>query len=118
MAQTTIHRFFTSSKPDPLPVTKSDDTLHFPANSGSPPSPAYDRLSGQFWYYPRSSELRVYQFNIVKTALCYNTLVAIPTGLGKTFIASAVMLNYAKWFPSGKIVFLAPTRPLRSESVV
>ena len=117
MAQTNIHRFFTSSKPDSAPVAKSDDTLRPPANSGSPPRPAYDQHTGQFWYYPRSDELRIYQFNIVKTALCFNTLVAIPTGLGKTFIASAVILNYVKWFPGGKIVFLAPTRPLVAQQI-
>jgi ERCC4-related helicase len=41
-----------------------------------------------------------------------NTLVTLPTGLGKTFIASAVMFNYYRWFSDGKIFFLAPTRVL------
>jgi len=27
-----------------------------------------------------------------------NTLIVLPTGLGKTFIASVVMLNYSRWF--------------------
>jgi ATP-dependent DNA helicase MPH1 len=38
--------------------------------------------------------------------------VCLPTGLGKTHIASVIILNYYRWFPTGKIYFLAPTRPL------
>lgn len=45
--------------------------------------------------------LRDYQFNISRTALFSNTLVALPTGLGKTFIAAVVMYNYFRWFPEG-----------------
>jgi len=39
-------------------------------------------------------------------------LVCLPTGLGKTFIASMAIINFSRWFPKGKIFFLAPTRPL------
>lgn len=38
--------------------------------------------------------------------------MCLPTGLGKTHIASVLILNYYRWFPDGKIFFLAPTRPL------
>jgi Fanconi anemia group M protein len=31
---------------------------------------------------------------------------------GKTLIAAVLMFNYYRWFPKGKVVFLAPTRPL------
>jgi Fanconi anemia group M protein len=57
-------------------------------------------------------EVREYQRSISKMALFNNTLVCLPTGLGKTFIAAVVMFNFYRWFPTGKIVFLAPTRPL------
>ena len=36
----------------------------------------------------------------------------MPTGLGKTHIASVLILNFSRWFKDGKIAFLAPTRPL------
>jgi len=49
---------------------------------------------------------------MVETCLFHNTLVCLPTGLGKTFVAANVILNYYRWFPDGKIFFLAPTRPL------
>lgn len=48
--------------------------------------------------------LRDYQFAITKTALFMNTLVALPTGLGKTLIAAVVMYNYFRWFPEGNVI--------------
>ena len=36
---------------------------------------------------------------IVEQALLRNTLVCLPTGLGKTFIAAVVMYNFFRWFP-------------------
>ncbi len=58
-----------------------------------------------------SIERRLYQVSIAATALIKNTLVVIPTGLGKTTIAALViasrLLN-----EEGRILFLAPTKPL------
>ncbi|TCD67543.1 3'-5' DNA helicase [Steccherinum ochraceum] len=76
-----------------------------------------DLLSAKRWLYPLNKPKRDYQFNIVKKCLFDNTLVAIPTGLGKTFIAGVVMLNYYTWFPEGKVVFVAPTRPLVAQQI-
>lgn len=39
-----------------------------------------------------------------QTAIMANTLVSLPTGLGKTLIAAVVMYNYYRWFPTGKVV--------------
>ena len=52
-----------------------------------------DRLAAKSWIYPLNKPKREYQYNIVKNCLLENTLVALPTGLGKTFIAGVVMLN-------------------------
>ncbi|KZO99737.1 P-loop containing nucleoside triphosphate hydrolase protein [Calocera viscosa TUFC12733] len=76
-----------------------------------------DPLEVQEWIYPTNKPLRDYQFNIVQAALFKNTLVALPTGLGKTFIAGVLMLNYYRWFPQGKVVFVAPTKPLVSQQI-
>ncbi len=46
---------------------------------------------------------------IVEQALLQNTLVCLPTGLGKTFIAAVVMYNFFRWFPE---VCLCPGIPL------
>jgi len=72
---------------------------------------------GNTWIYPENYPVREYQFNIVKSALYRNTLVCLPTGLGKTFIAAVVMYNFWRWYPSGKIVFLAPTKPLVAQQI-
>ena len=52
-----------------------------------------DRTAAETWLYPLNRPKRDYQFNIVRKCLFDNTLVALPTGLGKTFIAGSVMLN-------------------------
>ncbi|KAF8895043.1 hypothetical protein CPB84DRAFT_1816042 [Gymnopilus junonius] len=76
-----------------------------------------DLLEAKHWIFPINRSKRDYQFNIVKNSLFENTLVALPTGLGKTFIAGVVMLNYYRWFPDGKVVFVAPTKPLVSQQI-
>ncbi|KAL8172565.1 hypothetical protein V2J09_024369 [Rumex salicifolius] len=71
-----------------------------------------DPEAAKTWIYPENVPLREYQLSISKKALFSNTMVALPTGLGKTLIAAVVMYNYFRWFPEGKIVFTAPSRPL------
>lgn len=41
----------------------------------------------------------------------------LPTGLGKTFIAAVVMYNFYRWYPSGKVIFTAPTKPLVAQQI-
>lgn len=54
-------------------------------------------------------ESRTYQEVIAASAKDRNTLVVLPTGLGKTVIAAMVA---SMKIPDGKILFMAPTRPL------
>ncbi|WBW73273.1 ATP-dependent 3' to 5' DNA helicase [Schizosaccharomyces osmophilus] len=64
------------------------------------------------WVYPEMDEFREYQRCFCETAFYHNLLLALPTGLGKTFISAVVMLNFYRWFPTGRVIFLAPTKPL------
>ena len=60
---------------------------------------------------PDSVERREYQVNIARTAEKENTLVVLPTGLGKTIIALMLVVQQLKK-DQDKILFLAPTKPL------
>ncbi|MBW6442631.1 DEAD/DEAH box helicase family protein [Patescibacteria group bacterium] len=55
---------------------------------------------------------RDYQESILKACIEKNCLVVLPTGLGKTLIALMLSIKRMESFPSEKVVFLAPTRPL------
>ena len=57
-----------------------------------------DLLEAKHWIYPINRPKRDYQYNIVKNCVFDNTLVALPTGLGKTLIAGVVMLNCMLFF--------------------
>ncbi len=58
---------------------------------------------------------RDYQKNIVSSCKSKNSLVVLPTGLGKTIIGILVISNCLKKYPKAKIIILAPTRPLVSQ---
>jgi len=79
--------------------------------------PVVNDWAAMSWIYPTNYPIRDYQLQIVKSALFQNTLVCLPTGMGKTLIASVIMYNYYRWFPNGKVVFMAPTKPLVSQQV-
>ncbi|MFA5049398.1 MAG: DEAD/DEAH box helicase family protein [Candidatus Micrarchaeia archaeon] len=56
---------------------------------------------------------REYQINIYTSILRHgNTLVVLPTGLGKTLIA---LMLIEKKYPTGKCLFLSPTKPLTEQ---
>ena len=53
---------------------------------------------------------RQYQQKIFETAKDSNTLVVLPTGLGKTLIALMLSIDSIQKYPLKKILMLAPTR--------
>ena len=60
----------------------------------------------------KNIKLRKYQEEILEKAKDKNTLVVLPTGLGKTMIALMLTKNRLKKFPRSKVLMMAPTRPL------
>lgn len=56
--------------------------------------------------------LRTYQESIYQNSKSQNTLVVLPTGLGKTHIALALARDLLERNQNKKILFLAPTKPL------
>jgi Fanconi anemia group M protein len=109
--QKTLDAFLTLSQPRPL----VQESIHIDGGEGGKRKENVadsDPSAFTTWVYPANIPCREYQLSITKTALFTNTIVALPTGLGKTLIAAVVMYNYFRWFPTGKIVFTAPSRPL------
>ncbi|MCK9297541.1 MAG: DEAD/DEAH box helicase [Methanoculleus sp.] len=60
---------------------------------------------------PESIEERRYQLSIALRALDANTMVVLPTGLGKTAVALIVAASRLHSHP-GRVLVLAPTKPL------
>lgn len=58
---------------------------------------------------------RLYQETILATAALKNTLVVLPTGLGKTGVALLLSAQRLSLYPKSKVVFLAPTKPLAEQ---
>lgn len=96
-------------------TTRSNVSLH--NTSLYEDIPGFDMEAGAEYIYPINYPLRDYQYNIVKRCLFKNTLVSLPTGLGKTFIAAVVMYNFYRWYPQAKVVFMAPTKPLVAQQI-
>ena len=71
----------------------------------------------QYFLYPSNVSRRDYQYEIVEECIHQNTLICLPTGSGKTLIAAVVMMNFRKWYPEGKIIFMAPFRTLVTQQI-
>ncbi|KAJ5156949.1 ATP-dependent DNA helicase mph1 [Penicillium canariense] len=93
---------------DCMPPEKEERPTHHKLNQDS---------LNTWWYPTNLGTIRDYQFNIAQKGLFHNVLVALPTGLGKTFIAATVMLNWFRWTKDAQMVFVAPTKPLVSQQV-
>ncbi|KAH9692064.1 DEAD-box ATP-dependent RNA helicase FANCM [Citrus sinensis] len=112
--QSTLDKFFGNVGPKPQGTEEFNEGSSF---DESLCHVQIDAEAAKTWIYPVNVPVRDYQFAITKTALFSNTLVALPTGLGKTLIAAVVIYNFFRWFPDGKIVFAAPSRPLVMQQI-
>ena len=55
---------------------------------------------------------RLYQETILASSVNKNTLVVLPTGMGKTNIFLMLVAQRLRQYPSSKILFIGPTKPL------
>ncbi len=62
--------------------------------------------------YPDTVEDREYQRRIIEAANDKNTLVVLPTALGKTVISALIAANVLYNYRDKRILVMAPTRPL------
>nr|XP_042714031.1 Fanconi anemia group M protein isoform X3 [Chrysemys picta bellii] len=106
-------------RPGPEAEAADDDLLLAAADEAErgPGEGGFCAAAGSLWIYPTNWPERGYQVRLARAALLANTLVCLPTGLGKTFIAAVVMYNFYRWFPSAKVLFLAPTKPLVAQQM-
>ena len=108
-----------------MAVRNFDETANRGEQNIGPPdkseAPTHHKLNNDAtdtWVYPTNlGRIRDYQFNITQCGLFHNVLVALPTGLGKTFIAATIMLNWFRWTKSAQIIFVAPTKPLVAQQI-
>lgn len=99
---------------------EDENPLFDPEEAKKPPKPMKllpDREACKTFIYPTNKSLRKYQYDIIAKAFFTDALVALPTGLGKTFLAAVLMFNFYRWFPKGKIIFMAPSRPLVTQQI-
>lgn len=61
---------------------------------------------------PKKIEARVYQQVLFDSARKGNTLIVLPTGLGKTQIGIMLSAHRLSETPSSRVLMMAPTRPL------
>ena len=103
-----------------VPASQANKRYNFVVDQREEP-PTHHKLDHEAmktWVYPTNlGIIRDYQFNIVQRGLFHNLLVALPTGLGKTFIAATIMLNWFRWTTEAQIVFVAPTKPLVAQQI-
>ncbi|MBD3355315.1 DEAD/DEAH box helicase [Candidatus Woesearchaeota archaeon] len=60
---------------------------------------------------------RLYQETILAAAAKNNTLVVLPTGMGKTAVSMLLSVQRFKQYPHSKVLVLAPTRPLVQQHI-
>lgn len=118
LRQTTL---FGGRAPNQVPSSTQAKKVHKYLVDKVPEPPTHHTLDEEAiktWIYPNNlGAERRYQYTIVHKGLFNNLLVALPTGLGKTFIAATIMLNFFRWTTDSQIVFMAPTKPLVSQQV-
>ncbi|KAJ8070611.1 hypothetical protein OCU04_000984 [Sclerotinia nivalis] len=118
LRQTTL---FGGRAPNQIPSSTQANKVHNYLVDKVPEPPTHHTLDQEAiktWVYPNNlGPERRYQYTIVHKGLFNNLLVALPTGLGKTFIAATIMLNFFRWTRDSQIVFMAPTKPLVSQQV-
>lgn len=110
--------FGTQAEEKPATQIRSNNWPLVESRNEKPTHHKLDQEAMKTWVYPTNlGKPRDYQFNIVQRGLYHNLLVALPTGLGKTFIAATIMLNWFRWTDNAQIVFVAPTKPLVHQQV-
>ncbi|XP_055551484.1 Fanconi anemia group M protein homolog [Wyeomyia smithii] len=83
----------------------------------SNPYAGFDPHAGVSWLYPVDSTTPEYLPSITEKALHYNSLVVLPNKFEKSFLAAVTMYNIYRWYPLGKVIYVAPKRSFIAEQM-
>ncbi|XP_058446224.1 uncharacterized protein LOC131427232 [Malaya genurostris] len=81
------------------------------------PFAGFDPLAGINWLYPIDFTSPEYLRLVVEKALYHNSLVILPNRYEKTFATAVIMYNVHRWYPLGKIAYIAPKRNLITDQI-
>lgn len=102
-AQRKIQSFEQPAPPAPDPET--------PHN----PYAGFDPHAGINWLYPIDFTSSEYLPLIAEKCLYHNSLVILPNKYEKSFVTAVTMYNIYRWYPLGKIIYVAPKRGMIDE---
>lgn len=94
-------------------VSQSQDQP-VPESASAPQNPhaGFDPHAGTNWLYPIDYTSSEYLPLIAEKCLYHNSLVILPNKAEKTFITAVTMYNIYRWYPLGKVIYVAPKRGL------
>ncbi|XP_058813440.1 Fanconi anemia group M protein-like isoform X2 [Topomyia yanbarensis] len=81
------------------------------------PFAGFDPHAGTNWLYPIDFTSPEYLPLITEKTLYHNSLAILPNKFEKTFVTAVAMYNVYRWYPLGKVVFIAPKRNLVSDQM-
>lgn len=79
------------------------------------PHAGFDPHAGTNWLYPIDFTSSDYLPLIAEKCLYHNSLVILPNKTEKTFITAVTMYNIYRWYPLGKVIYVASKRVLLDE---
>jgi superfamily II DNA or RNA helicase len=95
---------FRNGKKGQKPITNYFNITSFQSTSSDFSGSLEDfcEVEGCDFVYPNDFPVRSYQISSVNKCIKHNTLVCMPTGCGKTLVASALIRNFMNWYPQGQ----------------
>lgn len=79
------------------------------------PYAGFDPHAGINWLYPIDFTSSEYLPLIAEKCLYHNSLVILPNKYEKSFVTAVTMYNIYRWYPLGKIIYVAPKRGMIDE---
>lgn len=97
-------------EPPPQPSTAASAAVENKPQQQTNIHAGFDPHSGQSWLFPADYVTPEYLVLIVEKTLYHNSLVILPNSFEMSFVTAVVMHNVYRWYPFGKVVFMASKR--------